>query len=87
MSLLVDALGWTGAALIIAAYFLITKRIVDGKSRLYHLLNLVGGLGLGYNTFYYSAYPSTLVNILWITIALYGFFKTAEKPRRKKESD
>ncbi|HID04391.1 MAG TPA: hypothetical protein EYH45_08005 [Candidatus Caldiarchaeum subterraneum] len=83
MSLVVDAIGWTGAALIIIAYFLITKRIVDGKSRLYHLLNLVGGIGLGYNTYYYTAYPSTIVNILWIIIAVYGFLKTIENPRRK----
>ena len=76
MALIVDVIGWTGAALVLAAYFLITKRIVDAKSRLYHMLNLLGGIGLGYNTYYYAAYPSTVVNIFWIIIAVYGFLKT-----------
>ncbi len=79
--MVVDVIGWIGAALILIAYFLITKRIVDAKSRLYHLLNLVGGIGLGYNTYYYTAYPSTVVNIFWIIIAVYGFWKTLEESR------
>ena len=77
--LLVDVAGWIGAALILIAYYLITKRIVDAKSRLYHSLNLIGGAGLAYNTYVYTAYPSTIVNIFWIAIAVYGLWESLRK--------
>ena len=82
MTLVVDVIGWIGASLVLLAYFLITKRILDSRSRLYHMLNLVGGVGLGYNTYYYSAYPSTAVNLFWIMIAVYGLLEAFKIERK-----
>jgi hypothetical protein len=71
-SLLVDIAGWIGSIGVISAYALISTKRVDGRSLSYQLLNLTGGILLVINTVYYGAYPSTLVNLVWIGIAIYA---------------
>ncbi len=68
-TLLVDLLGWLGAALILAAYGLVSARRLEGDAIAYQLPNLGGGLLLVINTVYYGAYPSTAVNAVWIGVA------------------
>lgn len=69
---IVDIVGWTGAILVILAYLLITTRKVKASSILYQTLNFFGSIGIIVNSFFYRAYPSVIVNALWILIALYG---------------
>ncbi len=66
----VDLLGWAGAIVLLSAYALVSVKRLEGTSRQYQVLNLVGGALLIVNTFYYGAYPSTLVNLVWIGIAI-----------------
>lgn len=68
--LLVDAVGWLGAILLLLAYGLVSFRRMRPDSPAYQALNGFGSLGLIVNTFYYRAYPSAFVNLVWITIAL-----------------
>ena len=68
-ALYIDIFGWAGSAAVVTAYALISLNRVQGTSRLYQLLNLIGSIGLAINTAYYRAYPSTLVNIVWLFIA------------------
>ncbi len=71
VNLLVDLLGWVGAAALLVAYALISRGRFVGHSIGYQALNVVGSLGLIVNTAYYRAYPSTFVNVVWIAIAAY----------------
>ena len=75
MGIIADVVGWVGAGLVLIAYFLITRGAVSPRSKTYHVINLLGGAFLGYNTFVYSAYPSTLVNGFWVCIAVYGLWR------------
>ncbi len=68
--LLIDAVGWAGAITLLVAYGLVSARRMEGDSPVYQLLNLVGGSFLVVNTFFYGAFPSTLVNLVWIAIAI-----------------
>jgi len=68
--LAIDILGWIGVALYVTAYFLVSTERVSGRARSYQYLNLVGALGVALNAFYYSAYPSAIVNVIWFAIAL-----------------
>lgn len=68
----VDVLGWFGAVAVLAAYALISTQRLAPNSTHYQLLNLVGGALLAINSGFYRAYPSALVNIIWIAIALYS---------------
>lgn len=65
----VDILGWIGSAAVISAYALISLNKLNSRSRVYQVLNLAGSLCLVVNTAYYRAYPSTLVNVVWLVIA------------------
>jgi large-conductance mechanosensitive channel len=43
-----------------------------GDSIPYQALNLLGAICLIVNTFYYGAFPSTVVNLVWIAIAIFA---------------
>ena len=71
-SLSLDIAGWLAAALLLAAYWLISTKRVEGDSAGYQSLNIVGSILLMANTAYYGAYPSAFVNLVWLGIALYA---------------
>lgn len=70
--LLSDIAGWIGAALLLGAYALVSTRKLDGDSVAYQLLNLLGSALMIVNSFYYGAYPSVGVNVVWIGIAVFS---------------
>ncbi|MCB9136530.1 MAG: hypothetical protein H6636_13980 [Anaerolineales bacterium] len=69
--LIIDILGWIGAACLLLAYFLVSRKKLAGDSLNYQLLNLAGGGLLTINSLYYGAFPSVAVNVVWIGIALF----------------
>jgi hypothetical protein len=72
MHTLIDALGWVGAAAVLAAYWMVSTHRVTGGSRRYQALNAFGSVFLLLNTLYYGAYPSTFVNAIWLGIAVWA---------------
>lgn len=74
-NLLIDIVGWVGAAVLLLAYGLVSTRKSEGDSAFYQLLNLAGSALLMMNSFYYGAYPSSGVNIVWIGIALFTLMR------------
>ena len=79
----IDILGWMGAAAVVVAYALVSTRRVSGDSTGYQLLNLVGSIFLIINTVHYGAYPSTLVNVVWLGIAVYAIATYSSILRQK----
>ena len=71
MQLLVDALGWLGTILFLVAYGLISLKKVEGDSNMYQGINIVAGVFLITNSFYWRAYPSVALNVVWIGIAMF----------------
>lgn len=70
-----EILGWTGALLILAAYFLVSTKKVSPTSVTYQLMNLFGAFGVGINVFIKGAYPSLAIEVVWGLIAVYGLYK------------
>ena len=68
-------LGWIGVGLVTLAYFLLSTKRVSSLSKIYHLMNLFGALGMGLNAFIKGANPSIASNEIWILIAIYGLYK------------
>jgi hypothetical protein len=58
MQLLIDTLGWIGTVMYLVAYVLVSLKKVEGDSPLYQGINIVAGLLLIANTYYWRAYPS-----------------------------
>lgn len=77
--LIVEVIGWIGMVLVLLAYFLITFKKTDRDSKAYHLLNLIGALFLGINSFINGAYPPGALDIAWMIIAIYGLTKGLKK--------
>ena len=75
MALFTEIFGWIGSAAVILAYGLISTNKLQSNSSLYQLLNLLGSICLIFNTGYYHAYPSTVVNIVWSFIALFALVR------------
>lgn len=71
MAIFVDVLGWIGTVLYLVAYALVSIKKVEGDSFLYQGINIVAGILLVINTFYWRAYPSLGLNAAWIGIALF----------------
>ena len=77
--LVIDILGWIGAAALLIAYGLVSTKRLQGDSFPYQFLNLVGSALLIANSFYYGAYPSVSVNVIWIAIAIFALLKARRK--------
>jgi hypothetical protein len=67
-----DAIGWTGAALLLVAYAMISSKKLEVDSTAYQLLNIIGSVFLVANTIFYRAYPSSFVNVIWAGIAIFS---------------
>ena len=78
-SLLIEAVGWIGALLIVIGYFLITHGRLNARDKEYHLINLSGSILLGINAYINNALPSFGINIVFISIALYGLYIVFKK--------
>ena len=73
--MLVDVAGWIGVVALLVAYGLVSTKRIEGDSVVYQMLNLVGAGLLIANSFYYGAYPSVGINVIWIGIAVYALWR------------
>lgn len=78
-NLLIDIMGWAGSVLLIAAYWMVSKKRIDPESKIYHSLNISGSILLIVNSGYYGAFPSTAVNVIWVFIGLFYILKITTK--------
>ncbi len=70
LELIIDIVGWIGAIAILLAYGAVSRGITQGTSFQFQLWNAVGSVCLLVNSTYYSAFPSSFVNFVWIGIAI-----------------
>ena len=84
MTLLIDGVGWLGAAALILAYALVSSKRLSGHALPFQLLNLVGGVCLIINTLYYKAYPSSFLNLVWAIIALATIIRSGSSRQIKE---
>lgn len=78
---IVDVAGWTGMALLIGAYALVTAGRLAGPSLRFQLMNLLGGALLMVNSAYYGAWPSAALNLVWVVIGTVGLVRAGVKGR------
>jgi len=64
------ALGTVGAAMLLVAYWLVSKNKIEGDSRLYQLLNVAGSVVLAVYAALLQAWSSMALNIVWTFIGL-----------------
>ena len=81
LDLFMEVVGWIGALLILAGYGLLSAGKLDGKSPIYQWLNVVGALGFIANSAWHSAWPSAILNVIWVGIGLVALVKIFGKRR------
>jgi hypothetical protein len=69
---LIEIIGWTGAALILGAYALLSAGRLRSESLTYHLMNILGAAGFVINSGWNGALPSAAMNVVWIGIGVYA---------------
>lgn len=79
MEVIVETIGWIGGVEVLVAYWLVSANKVKGTNVYYQVLNLTGAIFLIINTIYKEAYPSTLVNVVWVVIAVIGLLQKNKK--------
>jgi len=75
MHIAIEVVGWIGAALILAAYALLSTGRMRGDSALFQWMNVLGACGFVVNSGYNGAYPSAGLNVIWIGIGVYALLR------------
>lgn len=70
-----DTIGWIGSVLLVIAYWLVSQNKVSPTSFQYQMANIIGSICLLIHTFFYGAYPSSVLNLIWASIGLFYFIK------------
>ena len=70
LGFVMEVVGWIGGALILAGYFLLTAGKLDAKSPAYQWLNVVGAAGFIANSGWNGAWPSAVLNVIWVGIGV-----------------
>lgn len=70
--LLINTVGWIGMLLLVGAYSLVTAGVLPGTGRRFQLMNFVGGGFLMINSAYFGAWPSAVLNAIWVVIGAIG---------------
>jgi hypothetical protein len=75
MNIFIETIGWIASVLIVGAYYLNIKGKLHAGSPAYIWANMIGGAFFVANTVWHGAYPSAVVNVVWVVIALAALFK------------
>jgi hypothetical protein len=85
MNLFIDIIGWIASVLIVGAYLLNIRGKWSAQSLPYIWCNLIGGAFFIANTAWHKAYPSALVNLVWVVIALVTLYSIRRKQQESKK--
>ena len=70
-TIVIEVIGWTAAAIILAAYVLLSLGKLDGRSYFYQWMNVIGAGGFIVNSGYNGALPSAVLNVIWAGMGLF----------------
>lgn len=72
---MIESLGWIASVLIVGSYALNITGKLEAENKWYVWANIIGGLFFVVNTYFHQAYPSMMVNIIWVVIAIVMIIK------------
>jgi hypothetical protein len=74
-TLLTDAIGMVGTALVVSAYVLLQLEKVSSRSLAYNLMNLIGAVLLLISLCFTFNLASFVIELFWIGASLIGMWK------------
>ncbi|WP_327754240.1 hypothetical protein VVT58_03020 [Sphingobium sp. SJ10-10] len=75
MTILVEAVGWLGAILVLGAYILVSMGRLSGASPAFQWMNALGAAFFVLNTWWHGAIPSMVLNIIWSGIGFAALWR------------
>ncbi len=79
--ILIEVVGWIGATLILAGYGLLTAGKLTSKDPAYQVMNVVGATGFIINSAWNGAWPSAILNVIWVGIGAVALIRMAIRAR------
>ena len=76
-----EVAGWTGAALILLGYLLLSAGKLTGQSAVYQAMNVVGAAGFVINGWWHGAIPNTALNVVWMLIGGFALWRIRARRR------
>jgi hypothetical protein len=73
---IVVIISWLGVVFYIMAYLLLSTGRLKPGSPLFHLLNILGAIGLIIDSAYHKDSPNLAVNVVWLLIGLFAISKS-----------
>ncbi len=83
--MVIEAIGWAAAALILAAYILLSLGKLEGRSYTYQWMNVIGAGGFIINSGYNGAIPSAALNVVWAAMGLFTLWSVARARRSRRD--
>jgi len=75
LKVIIEIIGWAAAATMLSAYMLLTSGRLSSNSGVYQWMNVLSGAGFILNSGWNGAYPSAFLNVIWMTIGIYGVIR------------
>jgi hypothetical protein len=82
-SIIIEVIGYIAFVLILGTYYLNMTNKISATSPVYIWGNLIGGLFFVINLYHHRAYPSMILNIVWVLIALMSLLKAKQSAKTK----
>jgi hypothetical protein len=79
VTLVVNVLGWAGAAALLLAYALVSTGRLPPESARFQMTNIAGALALMVNSTYFGALPSAFLNVVWIAIGIVALVRARRR--------
>lgn len=76
-----EAIGWAAALSILLAYGLLTAGRLTARSPAYQWMNVAGAAGFIVNSGVNGAYPSAVLNVIWMGIGAVALWNIARTVR------
>lgn len=67
--------GWIGVLAILLAYALLSFGVLAADQAAYHILNLIGGVGIIVDALADKDYQPAVLNFIWAAIAVYAIIR------------
>jgi len=78
---LIEIIGWAAAVTILVSYLFVSMGRLDGQSRLFQWMNVLGAGGFILNSGWHGALPSAALNIAWAAIGIWALWRIGRAAR------
>jgi hypothetical protein len=75
-----ELFGWLGTGLIISSYSLLSTGVISGSDYTYHIMVLIGSLGVAIISYLRKIYQPLVINAFFVAIAIIALIRITYSP-------